>query len=120
MKKVLILISIVIFSVNAFAQSWPSSSATRPSFGGFGVATEDENSSVFESNGASFAGDYVSTLQTKDLGFGDDEKENESGLGNPGQEGDAPVPIIESIIGLLGLGGAYAIRLFSKKRKDEE
>lgn len=114
MKKVLILITIVIFSVNAFAQSWPSSSATRPSFGGFGVATEDENSSVFESNGASFAGDYVSTPQTKD--FGDNEKEDESGLTNPGQE----VPIIESIIGLLGLGGAYAIRLFSKKRKDEE
>ena len=119
MKKVLILITIVIFSVSAFAQSWPSSSATRPSFGGFGVATENENSSVFESNGASFAGDYVSTPQTKD--FGDNEKdENESGLGNPGQEGDAPVPIIESILGLLGLGGAYAIRLFSKKRKDEE
>ena len=118
MKKVLIIISIVIFSVNAFAQSWPSSSATRPSFGGFGVATEDENSSVFESNGASFAGDYVSTPQTK--GFGDNEKDDESGLTNPGQEGDAPVPIIESIIGLLGLGGAYAIRLFSKKRKDEE
>ena len=114
MKKVLIIISIVIFSVNAFAQSWPSSSATRPSFGGFGVATEDENSSVFESNGASFAGDYVSTPQTKD--FGDNEKEDESGLTNPGQE----VPIIESILGLLGLGGAYAIRLFSKKRKDEE
>ena len=114
MKKVLILITIVIFSVNAFAQSWPSSSATRPSFGGFGVATEDENSSVFESNGASFAGDYVSTPQTK--GFGDNEKDDESGLTNPGQE----VPIIESILGLLGLGGAYAIRLFSKKRKDEE
>ena len=117
MKKVLILISIVIFSVNAFAQSWPSSSATRPSFGGFGVATEDESTSVFESNGASFVGDYVSTPQTK--GYGDNEDENESGLGNPGQEGDT-VPIIESILGLLGLGGAYAIRLFSKKRKDEE
>lgn len=114
MKKVLILISIVIFSVNAFAQSWPSSSATRPSFGGFGVATEDESTSVFESNGASFAGDYVSTPQTKD--FGDNEKENESGLTNPGDT----VPIIESILGLLGLGGAYAFRLFTKKRKDEE
>ena len=118
MKKVLILITIVIFSVSAFAQSWPSSSATRPSFGGFGVATENENSSVFESNGASFAGDYVSTPQTKD--FGEDEEEDKSGLDNPGQEGDAPVPIIESILGLLGLGGVYAIRLFSKKRKDEE
>ena len=110
MKKTLILISILLFSANIFAQSWPSSSATRPTFGGFGIATEDENSSIFdnESTTESFAGDYVTTPQTKSFG-GDKDP------GNPGE-----VPIIESILGLLGLGGVYAWRLFSKNRKDEE
>ena len=111
MKKALIFISIILFSANIFAQSWPSSSATRPSFGGFGMSTEEENSSVFESDGTSataFAGDYIKS--EKNDNFGDDEDP-----GNPGE-----VPIIESILGLLGLGGAYAWRLFSKNRKDEE
>ena len=111
MKRALIFISIVIFSANIFAQSWPSSSATRPSFGGFGVVTEDENSSVFENGEATsetFAGDYITTPEKK--GFGD-----EKDPGNPGA-----VPIIESILGLFGLGGVYAWRLFSKKRKGEE
>ena len=111
MKRALIFISIVIFSANIFAQSWPSSSATRPSFGGFGVVTEDENSSVFENGEATsetFASDYITTLKSEDFGDNDNP-------GNPGA-----VPIIESILGLFGLGGVYAWRLFSKKRKGEE
>lgn len=111
MKRALIIISLVIFSANIFAQSWPSSSATRPSFSGFGVVTEEENSSVFENGEATsetFAGDYITTPETKS--FGDNE--------NPGNPGE--VPIIESILGLFGLGGVYAWRLFSKKRKGEE
>lgn len=110
MKRVLIFISIVIFSANIFAQSWPSSSATRPSFGGFGAVTEEENSSVFENGEATsetFTSDYITAPETK--GFGGDT--------DPGHPG---VPIIESILGLFGLGGVYAWRLFSKKRKGEE
>ena len=112
MKKALFLISILLFSANIFAQSWPSSSATRPSFGGFGMSTEEENSSIFESDETSataFAGDYIKSVGDDD-DFGDEE--------NPGNPGE--VPIIESILGLLGLGGVYAWRLFSKNRKDEE
>ena len=112
MKKALFLISILLFSANIFAQSWPSSSATRPSFGGFGMSTEEENSSIFESDETSataFVGDYI-----KSVGDGDDFGDNPD-PGNPGE-----VPIIESILGLLGLGGVYAWRLFSKNRKDEE
>ena len=74
------------------------------------MSTEEENSSIFESNETSataFAGDYIKSTNGD---FGDDEDP-----GNPGE-----VPIIESILGLLGLGGAYAWRLFSKNRKDEE
>ena len=110
MKKTLVLISILLFSANIFAQSWPSSSATRPTFSGFGVTTEEESSSIFgnESSTESFAGDYVTTPQTK--GFGDQE--------NPGNPNE--VPIIESILGLLGLSGAYAWRLFSKNRRKED
>lgn len=110
MKKTLVLISILLFSANIFAQSWPSSSATRPTFSGFGVTTEEENSSIFgtESSTESFAGDYVTTPQTK--AFGDQK--------NPGNPNE--VPIIESILGLLGLGGAYAWRLFSKNRRKED
>ena len=29
------------------------------------------------------------------------------------------VPIVESILGLLGLGGAYAYRLFKKGKKED-
>ena len=113
MKKALVFISILLISANIFAQSWPSSSATRPTFSGFGVTTEEENSSIFgtESSTESFAGDYVTTPQTKsNLDFGDQE--------NPGNPNE--VPIIESILGLLGLGGAYAWRLFSKNRRKED
>lgn len=118
MKKALIFISILLFSANIFAQSWPSSSATRPTFGGFGIATEDESSSIFgsESSTESFAGDYITTPQTK--GFGGNGNTNT----NPGNPNPAPedVPIVESILGLLGLGGAYAWRLFSKNRRKED
>lgn len=36
---------------------------------------------------------------------------------DPGQ--DAAVPIVESILALLGLGGAYAYRLFKKGKKED-
>lgn len=114
MKKALILISIVILSANVFAQSWPTGSSTRPTFSGFGVTSEDESSEIFENNTASttaFAGDYI---KSEDDGFGT------GNLNNPGTTNPDDVPIVESILGILGLGGAYAWRLFSKKRKDEE
>ena len=116
MKKALVFISILLFSANIFSQSWPSSSATRPTFSGFGVTTEDESSSIFgnESSTESFAGDYVTTPQTK--GFGGDPNP-----GNPNPNPDPEdVPIVESILGLLGLGSAYAWRLFSKNRRKED
>ncbi|MBO5720330.1 MAG: hypothetical protein J6R61_02210 [Bacteroidales bacterium] len=111
MKKTLLFISILLFSANIFAQSWPTNSGTRPSFGGFGIATEEDANSIFDEDQTStesFAGDYITTPETK--GFGD------SDLTDPGNT----VPIVESILGLFGLGGAYAIRLFTKRKKNEE
>jgi hypothetical protein len=38
----------------------------------------------------------------------------------PGKPSDpGAVPIVESILGLLGLGGAYAYRLFKKGKKED-
>ena len=38
----------------------------------------------------------------------------------PGAPADpGAVPIVESILGLLGLGGAYAYRLFKKGKKED-
>ena len=52
---------------------------------------------------------------TYSKGFPGYEPVNPDGTG---EEQAAPTPIIESIIGLLGLGGVYAWRLI--KRKEEE
>lgn len=114
MRKLLLFVSILLFSANITAQDWPESSSSRPSFSGFGLSIGSNSSDIFSSEGGSesFAGDYVTTPQTKAVNddFGDDDDP-----GNPGE-----VPIIESILGILGLGGAYAWRLFSKNRKKEE
>ena len=38
----------------------------------------------------------------------------------PGKPNDpGAVPIVESILGLLGLGGVYAYRLFKKGKKED-
>ncbi len=109
MKKLLLFISILLFTTNVVAQGWPTSSATRPSFEGFASSiNEDENDNITTET-SSFAGDYITSAET-DNKFGDQE--------NPGNPNE--VPIIESILGLLGLGGAYAWRLFSKGRRKED
>ena len=114
MRKLLLFISILFFSANISAQGWPESSATRPSFGGFGLTSGEETTSIFDENKTeSFAGDYITTPITKDFG-------GNPNPGNPNEDKDAPVPIIESIFGLLGLGGAYAWRLCRKNKKNEE
>lgn len=111
MKKHLFISSVVIIllSTNIFAQAWPSSDATRPSFSGFGLSMEDEGETIFsegETNSSqSFAGDYI---KSADDGFGEGELED------PGYK----TPIVESILGLFGLGAVYVWRLFRKK-KDE-
>lgn len=44
----------------------------------------------------------------------------QSGTGFPEPPSDpAAVPIVESILGLLGIGGAYAIRLIRKKKNND-
>ena len=108
MKKLLLFISILLFTTNVVAQGWPTSSATRPSFEGFASSiNEDENDNITTETSA-FAGDYI-TAATED-NFGDQD--------NPGNPNE--VPIIESILGILGLGGAYAWRLLSKGRRKED
>ncbi len=108
MKKLLLFISILLFTANVVAQDWPTSSATRPSFGGFASSINEDEDDNITTETSSFAGDYITTPITK--GLGDQE--------NPGNPNE--VPIIESILGILGLGGAYAWRLFSKGRRKED
>ena len=108
MKKLLLFISILLFTTNVVAQGWPTSSATRPSFEGFASSiNEDENDNTTTQT-SSFAGDYITAAIDNE--FGDQD--------NPGNPNE--VPIIESILGLLGLGGAYAWRLFSYGRRKED
>ncbi len=42
----------------------------------------------------------------------------QEGFPNPPADPGA-VPIVESILGLLGLGGVYAYRLFKKGKKED-
>lgn len=114
MRKLLLFISILLFSANISAQGWPESSATRPSFSGFGLISGDNASSIFDENSSeSFAGDYITKNSNDDFG-------GDPNPGNPNEDKTEDVPIIESILGLLGLGGAYAWRLCKKNKKKED
>ncbi len=110
-KHLFISVVIILLSTNIFAQAWPSSDATRPSFSGFGLSMEDEGETIFSEEDTnspqSFAGDYI---KSADDGFG------EGDLDDPGYK----TPIVESILGLFGLGAVYVLRLFSKKKKKDE
>lgn len=116
MKRILFAsMMVLLFSTTVIAQSWPTSSATRPSFSGFGITTDNESSSIFSdanSESESFAGDYITS---NNITKAADDDWGEGEIGNPG----TTVPIVESILGLLGLGGAYAWRLFRKKEKND-
>ena len=98
----------MLFTANVVAQDWPTSSATRPSFEGFASSINEDEDDNITTETLSFAGDYITSATTKN--FGDQE--------NPGNPNE--VPIIESILGILGLGGAYAWRLLSKGRRKED
>lgn len=100
-KNIFVVILILFFSAEIKAQEWPESADSRSEFSGFGKSASAD---PLANEGV----DYTDTMSADDGGFG------EGGLpDNPG------VPIVESIIGLLGLGGAYAWRLIAKKRKED-
>lgn len=113
-----LVLSLFLFSCFANAQSWPKSSGSSSAFEGFGIdysSYEDDgysNGSASSDNGSSIFGDnaFISTMA----------ETNEGGWGGDPTDPAQTVPIVESIFGLLGLGGAYAWRLMKGKNKKDK
>ncbi|MEG1574363.1 MAG: hypothetical protein RR293_00945 [Bacteroidales bacterium] len=103
-KNIFVIIMVLAFFADAKAQGWPEASGSRPTFSGF-----DESSTSTVSDPS---GDPVGA-ESYGKAVGDGDFPETPSNPNP------TVPIVESIIGLLGLGGAYAWRLVTKKRKEK-
>ncbi|MBO8437485.1 MAG: hypothetical protein IAC54_01115 [Bacteroidetes bacterium] len=110
-----LVLSLFLFTCLANAQSWPHGSGARSSFEGFGIDyssdTDDSYSSSSAPTGSGIFGDnaFISTMAENDGGWG----------GSPSDPAPS-VPIAESILGLLGLGGAYAWKLLRGKNRQDK
>lgn len=113
-----LVLCLFLFSYSVNAQSWPQGSGARSSFDGFGIDYNDYANDDYSDNSAtgnsrsSIFGDnaFISTMAESDSGWG----------GSPSDPVQT-VPITESILGLLGLGGAYAWKLIrGKKNKGKQ